>query len=119
MRITRKSQSSFWIGSRPISVSRTGRLPAGAEIIVGLIEAAFQSGRAPSPGGTPALPLDRYSPSIARNSSSESTATPSERAFSSFEPAASPATRYDVFADTDAEALPPSRSMSLWISSRE
>src|SRR5437660_2469601 len=60
-----------------------------------------------------------YTPTIAKNSSSESTGTPSALAFSSSEPAASPAMTYDVFADTAPEALPPSRSISLWISSRE
>ena len=41
-------------------------------------------------------------PIISTNSSSESTGTPTSLAFSSFDPADSPATTYEVFEDTDA-----------------
>src|SRR6185369_17962562 len=46
-----------------------------------------------------------HSPISARNSSSVSTGTFSDCAFSSFDPAASPATRYEVFDDTDDDGF--------------
>ena len=55
--------------------------------------------------GTYLQALYRFKSAV--KSSSDSTGTPIFSAFSSFEPASSPATTYEVFFDTEPETLPP------------
>ncbi len=55
---------------------------------------------------------------IFTNSSSVRIVTPSSRALSSFEPASSPATTYDVFFETELETSPPFARTIAWAVSR-